>query len=213
MAFYDSLIKYTCLDPMSRQMMSGELRTTNAYDAEASKSDCMSDFTARPIVFDMCKEHVKGATVLDVGCGEGYVARELVDMGASKIVGIDINSDMVKAASSHPAKKSCEYYIEGDASRLKETLLRTTNKTNLMPGAGFDVGLFDLSVAVFVLNYLTITDMDKTFKDISLLLKPGGHFVFIVPHPFMSNHDGKSVINSLLMSHFMIELTFPFLYS
>lgn len=59
--------------------------------------------------------------------------------------------------------------------------------------AGFDVGLFDLSVAVFVLNYLTITDMDKTFKDISLLLKPGGHFVFIVPHPFMSNHDGKSV--------------------
>ena len=79
--------------------------------------------------------------------------------------------------------------------------------------AGFDVGLFDLSVAVFVLNYLTITDMDKTFKDVSLLLKPGGHFVFIVPHPFMSNHDGKSVINSLLMSHFMIELTFPFLYS
>lgn len=136
-AFYDSLIKYTCLDPMSRQMMSGELRTTNAYDAEASKSDCMSDFTARPIVFDMCKEHVKGATVLDVGCGEGYVARELVDMGASKIVGIDINSDMVKAASSHPAKKRCEYYIEGDASRLKETLLRTTNKTNLMPGGEY----------------------------------------------------------------------------
>ena len=48
-----------------------------------------------------------------------------------------------------------------------------------MPGAQFDVGIFDLCVSTFVFNYLTITDMDKTLKDIFVLLKPGGYFVFL----------------------------------
>ena len=71
---------------------------------------------------------------------------------------------------------------------MEETLLKTTNKTNLMPGAQFDLGMFDLSVAVFVFNDMTITDMDETFKDVFSLLKPGSHFVFCVPHPFISSH-------------------------
>ena len=112
--------------------------------------------------------------------------------GATKIVGVDISSSMIEAASSHPDKSHTEYYINGDATNLKETILKTTNKTNLMPGAQFDIGCFDLSVAVFVFNYLTITAMDRCFKDVFSLLKPGGHFVFSVPHPFMSNHDGES---------------------
>lgn len=124
----------------------------------------MGDFTGRPIVFEMCKDHVRGSTILDVGCGEGYVARKMVEMGATKIVGVDLSSGMIDAASSHPAKRNIEYYIEGDVTDLKETLLKTTNKTNLMPGAQFDVGLFDLSVAVFLFNDLTISGMDRTFK-------------------------------------------------
>jgi len=129
--------------------------------------------------------------VLDIGCGDGYVARKLVKMGAAKLVGLDISRGMVDAAISHPDKRGMEYYVEGDAANLKETLLRTTNTTNLMPGAQFDLGLFHLSVAVFLFNDLTITDMDKVFKDVFSLLKPGGHFVFCVPHPFVSNHDGE----------------------
>jgi len=189
-SFYDNLIKYSSLDPMARQQASDAI----SYDAEAEKPNCMSDFTARPVVFEMCKDHVKGSSVLDVGCGEGYVARKLVNQGAIKIVGVDINIAMVETANSHSNKTNTEYYVEGDVSNLKETLLKTTNQTNLMPGAGFDQGMFDLSVAVFVFNYLTITDMNKTFKDVFSLLKPGGHFVFSVPHPFMSNHDGKSIL-------------------
>lgn len=160
--FYDSLIKYSSLDPMTRE-------TSTIYDDEAkkwsrSKPVSMGDFTGRPIVFEMCKDHVRGSTILDVGCGEGYVARKMVEMGATKIVGVDLSSGMIDAASSHPAKRNIEYYIEGDVTDLKETLLKTTNKTNLMPGAQFDVGLFDLSVAVFLFNDLTISGMDRTFK-------------------------------------------------
>ena len=83
-AFYDSLIKYSSLDPMMTR------ETSTIYDDQAnkwtrSKPICMSDFTGRPIVFEMCKDHVRGSTILDVGCGEGYVARRLVGMGATKM--------------------------------------------------------------------------------------------------------------------------------
>jgi SAM-dependent methyltransferase len=194
--FYDLLIRYTSLDPMSRGLDRVESDVPSVHDEIGMLKEpypvCMSDFTGRPVVFEMCKAHVRGSTVLDVGCGAGQVARQLVEQGATKIVGVDISRTMVVAANLHPEKNQhAEYYVEGNASNLKATLLKTTKKTNLMPGAQFDVGLFDLSVAVFVFNYLTITDMDKSFKDIFALLKPGGYFVFSVPHPFTSSH-GKT---------------------
>jgi len=100
-----------------------------------------------------------------VGCGGGHVARKLVEMGAAKIVGVDASGEMVDAAASHPTKRNVEHYVEGDVTDLKRTLLKTANKTNLMPGAHFDrLGLFDLTVAVYVFNRLTITDMESTFK-------------------------------------------------
>ena len=57
-----------------------------------------------------------------------------------------------------------ESYIHGCATQLRESLLKTSNQTNLMPGAQFDLGLFDLCTAVSVFNNLTITDMNKAFK-------------------------------------------------
>jgi SAM-dependent methyltransferase len=199
-AFYDFLITYTSLDPISRGLGSNDEITIH----RKSNPVCMSDFTGRPVVIEMCKDHVRGSMVLDVGCGAGHLARLLVAQGAAKIVGVDINVTMVEAANSHPDKKQhVEYYVEGDASNLKATLLKTTKQTNLMPGAQFDVGLFDLSVAAFVFNHLTITDMDKIFKNIFSLLKPGGYFVFSVPHPFMASH-GKAARqrSSLYKTHY-----------
>ncbi len=40
-------------------------------------------------------------------------------------------------------------------------------------GANFDVGVFDLSVAVFLFNCMPITAMNETFEDVYSLLKPG----------------------------------------
>jgi SAM-dependent methyltransferase len=186
--FCDLLIRYTSLDPMSGGLGS---KDEIAVHSE-SHPVCISDFTGRPVVIEMCQDHVQGSMILDVGCGTGHLARSFVSQGAAKIVGVDINGTNVEAANSHPDKNQhVEYYVEGDATNLKATLLKTTKQTNLMPGAQFDVGLFDLSVAAFVFNHLTITDMDKIFKNVFSLLKPGGYFVFAVPHPFMSIH-GKA---------------------
>ena len=104
---------------------------------------------------------------------------------------------MVEAAKTNQDRSKGEFFIAGDVSKLKKNLLENTNKTNIMPGAGFDCGLFDLSVAVFVFNYMNISSMSATFRDVFSLLKPGGHFVLSVPHPSMANHG------TLLIALFM----------
>ena len=97
-----------------------------------SSPNNLSDFTCRPVVFKMCEELVKGATVLDVGCGEGYVSRNLKSMGAKKIVGVDISEHMIDCANAHGLKSKDEHYIVGDARELKSTLVEASNTTNMM---------------------------------------------------------------------------------
>jgi SAM-dependent methyltransferase len=52
-------------------------------------------------------------------------------------------------------------------------------------GAGLNMGCYDLAVACFVFNYVSIEQTRKIIQDVYQLLKPGGEFVFSVPHPFM----------------------------
>ena len=55
----------------------------------------LSDFTARPRVFEACGE-LNGRSVLDIGCGEGYCARELKRRGAGYYLGLDLSEEMIK---------------------------------------------------------------------------------------------------------------------
>lgn len=50
----------------------------------------LSDYSARPFVINLC-EPIKGLKILDAGCGEGYVGRQLLHRGASAVHGIDIS--------------------------------------------------------------------------------------------------------------------------
>lgn len=135
------------------------------------------------IIFDMCENHVKGATVLNVGCGEGFAARRLKVMGAEKIIGIDDNKEMIDRANER--KGTGEFYIKGDASSLTQCLKKNWVETNMMLGAQFCEGGFDLCVTALLFNVMPISMMNDTMEHIYLLLRPGGYFIFSVPHPFM----------------------------
>src|ERR1700685_386265 len=72
----------------------------------------LSDFTARPLVLQELAP-VTGKHVLDLGCGEGYVARLVAQAGAQSVFGIDISSEMVgrarqAAASGAPCPMTFE---------------------------------------------------------------------------------------------------------
>lgn len=126
----------------------------------------LSDFTARPLVFDACGE-LNGRSVLDIGCGEGYCARELKRRGAGDYLGMDLSSEMIEAAKAQ--EELDQYGIEYLVGNV----------------VAFDSERqFDICIAVFLFNYLRKEEMQAVFAKVYQSLKPGGEFIFSVPHPF-----------------------------
>jgi len=173
--------------------------TSTLYDKQSSawvrqKPTCLSDFTGRPVVFDMCRPHVTNALVLDVGCGEGFCARKLVELGANRVIGVDISEEMIKKAIENPMTTSSEYYLHGDATKVRDLVMEHRSVLPTSVRTEIADGCFDLAVGVFVFNYVTISQMKSIMVDVYRLLKPGGHFVFSVPHPLMLflHHDAGS---------------------
>jgi 2-polyprenyl-3-methyl-5-hydroxy-6-metoxy-1,4-benzoquinol methylase len=146
--------------------------TRNLYNSTASEwirgePISLSDFTARPFVLELC-EPISGLRVLDIGCGEGYCSRELRRRGAAQVHGIDLSQSMIEAATLQETKDALGISYEvGCATNLKQ----------------FDDGQFDLVIAVFLFNYLTIAQTEECIAEVVRVLRPSGRFVFSVPHP------------------------------
>ncbi|MBC1240416.1 class I SAM-dependent methyltransferase [Nostoc sp. 2RC] len=146
--------------------------TKNLYNRTASEwirgePISLSDFTARPFVLGLC-EPVNALRVLDIGCGEGYCSRELRRRGAAQVHGIDLSQSMIEAATMQEVENVLGISYEvGCATNLKQ----------------FNNGELDLVVAVFLFNYLTIAQTQECMTEVARVLRPGGRFVFSVPHP------------------------------
>lgn len=154
---------------------------------------CLSDFTGRPVVFGMLADELKqtddsssdNKVVLDVGCGEGYCARKVIELGASKVVGCDISQEMISSAQTTSEGDTRFTYYASPVGDLLQSLKEQGESPE-----------FDIAIAVFLFNYLTTTDMEDAIMQIYQALKSGGVFVFSVPHPSMIFcHDKASVFN------------------
>jgi predicted TPR repeat methyltransferase len=97
-------------------------------------------------------------TVLDLCCGTGLMAAELIALGY-RVVGVDRSSAMLARARQRV----------GPATVLTQQTL---------PGLTID-GVFDAAVCTFdALNYLTPADLGGTLTEVGRRLRPGGWFVF-----------------------------------
>lgn len=146
--------------------------TSELYDSDASEWQrtepvLLTDFTARPYVMKLA-EPLAGSRVLDLGCGEGYVARQLMRGGAASLVGIDISAQMIERAR---------------ASERRAPLGITYEVRSALELAHYPSVSFDLVLAVFVINYLSLAETAAVMKEVVRLLCPRGCFVFTVPHP------------------------------
>lgn len=145
--------------------------TEALYDANSvswrrTEPNSISDFTGRPPVFELCGP-VQGQRILDLGCGEGYCARELASRGAGSILGIDLSGSMIEIAKKQESEfRQGIRFEQGDIVSLD------------LPDDSFD-----LALGVFVFSYLKIEDMVAAFKEVRRVLAVGGRFVFSVPHP------------------------------
>lgn len=102
-------------------------------------------------------------TVVDLACGHGIEVALYEQLGAASVYGIDASTLMVSEAkkrSSQPNHITC--------ATLEAT--------------GLPTSFFDVAVCRYALHYLY--DLSGAFTETARILKPGGVFVFIVPHPF-----------------------------
>mmetsp|Transcript_23241 Transcript_23241/g.35236 ORF Transcript_23241/g.35236 Transcript_23241/m.35236 type:complete len:335 (-) Transcript_23241:3483-4487(-) len=178
------------------QQKEGEASRT-MYNKQASnwvrtEPRCLSDFTGRPVVFSQLEPHIKEATVLDVGCGEGYCARKVVGLGANKVIGVDISEEMIRSAIQTSNGDERFKFFSAACSDLLEVLERRSIELSIK-GAKESM---DVAMAVFLFNYLTTSEVEEAMKQVNEALKPGGIFVFSVPHPNMITcHDTSSIFH------------------
>jgi SAM-dependent methyltransferase len=174
-------------------MNTPSVSTELLYDAAAngwrrSGPVLLSDYTARPFLLDWC-DPVADAHVLDIGCGEGYMARELAKRGACKVLGIDISSEMItQAHAAGTADGRLEYRV-GDVSSAQLVL----------------PGTVDLALAAFLFNYLTVAQMETVLARVRAALRVGGRFVFAVPHPalaFVRAHEAPFYFDAAGQDYF-----------
>jgi len=100
--------------------------------------------------------------VVDVGCGEGQVARVASASGA-EVVGVDPAMQQVSMARERSGGPS---YLQGSATALP---LRD--------------GVADAAVACLVFEH--IGDVEAALGEIARLLRPGGIFLFLLNHPLL----------------------------
>lgn len=101
--------------------------------------------------------------VLDLGCGEGQIARQIGSAGARYVVGLDRSHNQVRAAV---ARGGAPGYLVGDAAELP-----------------FGGGSFEAVVACLVLEHLG--RLDDALAEIARVLRRGGRFVLFLNHPFV----------------------------
>jgi|GEM_PF-217417 len=175
--FWDVLLERALKMPEQKNQFVSpkQLYEINSQKWVRKEPSCLSDFTARPAIFELC-EPVKDTVILDLGCGEGYCARELMRRCASKVIGVDISASSIAAAQAEEEREPRGItYLIGNSTNVGE-LLKNHQIQEHSQG-------FDLVVAVFLFNYLTFHEMVECMKQVEQLLKPGGRFIFSIPHP------------------------------
>lgn len=148
-----------------------------AYEALAEAFASVVDtkphnaFYERPATLSLLP-NVEGKRVLDAGCGPGVYSEWLIKRGA-EVFSVDASARMVELA--------------------KRRLNRTTGirQADLgRPLTFLENSSFDIVLSPLVMNY--IEDWVSTFREFHRVLRPEGHFVFSVSHPFFDYTYFKS---------------------
>ena len=114
-------------------------------------------------VLPLVENSLRGAQrVLDVGCGEGQVARRVARLGAD-VIGIDASLSQVRVA--HAAGRFAAF-CPGRAEQLP------------CMSAGFDA-----VVACLVLEH--VDPFEPAVSEIARVLVPGGQFLLLLTHPLL----------------------------
>ncbi|HEY8216649.1 MAG TPA: methyltransferase domain-containing protein [Acidimicrobiia bacterium] len=129
-------------------------------------------------ILPLAEHHLAGAArVLDVGCGEGQLARRIAALwGAPLVTGIDPTEGQVATAV---ARGGSVRYARASAE-----------------GLPFPASSFDAAVICLTLEHLD--PFEPAVHEISRVLEPGGRFVCFLNHPLLQAPDSGWIDDQVL---------------
>lgn len=144
------------------------------YERYWKSQDVLSDFPYKwPVVKKLLPPNA-GVKLLDFGCGNGHLLREVVKARPDfRIYGVDISTEALKIATN----------------RVPRGVFRFISDDQRIP---FPNNSFDIILALDVLEHLYDTKM--AFKELARVLKPNGTLIITVPY----NGKVKFILATLL---------------
>lgn len=127
-------------------------------------------------ILPLADAHLRGTgVVLDLGCGEGQLARHITD-DDTRVVGLDASDAQIRTAR---ARAGGPAYLRGSALALP---VRT--------------GAVDAVAACLVMEH--VEDLAGAVGEVARVLRPGGRFVMFINHPLLQTPGSGWVDDHIL---------------
>lgn len=107
----------------------------------------------------------KGDTVADICCGQGVLARHLLDAGASRVLGVDASGKLIDVARKRHGADDRVSFL----------------KANACTEGDWADGSFDAAACVMAVH--DVPDVEGLMGNIAASLKSGGAVVIVMIHP------------------------------
>ncbi len=108
---------------------------------------------------------IKGKKVIDVGCGQGFLSKEISQLGADYL-GVDISREMIQIAQKRFGKIG-KFYCT-DAAYLENAINSNEKQRDW---------------AIFLLSISDMPNLDKVIRSVSPVLKEDGQIAVFMLHP------------------------------
>lgn len=147
------------------------------HERTGDEGDRNRQLNSDPVLWRMLHDAVgdlKSLSILDAGCGTGYLAIKMAKKGAS-VVGVDYSEKMISIANKKNAE-GLDVHFQRDSI---ETLTTLQNES------------FDVVISNYVL--MDAENLDNVISSLNRVLKTSGHMILVFSHPSFGPPGGGTV--------------------